>query len=154
MKPSRNDINAEINRIYQEHNGITPSLLVEEAKDPNSILHHLFEWDDEKAGHAYRLDQARQIITSVKVNIVSETKMISAVSYVRDPRVPGDQQGYVSIETLKTDKDLAKESIKLEFARAYSHLQKAKLHAEVLNMQNQVGLLLTNLEETQQEIVG
>lgn len=154
MKPSRNDINAEINRIYQEHNGITPSLLVEEAKDPNSILHHLFEWDDEKAGHAYRLDQARQIITSVKVNIISETKMISAVSYVRDPRVPGDQQGYVSIETLKTDKDLAKESIKLEFARAYSHLQKAKLHAEVLNMQNQVGLLLTNLEETQQEIVG
>jgi hypothetical protein len=154
MKPSRNDINAEINRIYQEHNGITPSLLVEEAKNPDSILHHLFEWDDEKAGHAYRLDQARQIITSVKVNIVSETKMISAVSYVRDPRVPGDQQGYVSIETLKTDKDLAKESIKLEFARAYSHLQKAKLHAEVLNMQNQVGLLLTNLEETQQEIVG
>ena len=154
MKPSRNDINAEINRIYQKHNGITPSLLVEEAKDPNSILHHLFEWDDEKAGHAYRLDQARQIITSVKVNIISETKMISAVSYVRDPRVPGDQQGYVSIETLKTDKDLAKESIKLEFARAYSHLQKAKLHAEVLNMQNQVGLLLTNLEETQQEIVG
>lgn len=154
MKPSRNDINAEINRIYQEHNGITPSLLVEEAKNPDSILHHLFEWDDEKAGHAYRLDQARQIITSVKVNIVSETKMISAVSYVRDPRVPGDQQGYVSIETLRTDKDLAKESIKLEFARAYSHLQKAKLHAEVLNMQNQVGLLLTNLEETQQEIVG
>ena len=154
MKPSRNDINAEINRIYQEHNGITPSLLVEEAKDPNSILHHLFEWDNEKAGHAHRLDQARQIITSVKVNIVSETKMISAVSYVRDPRVPGDQQGYVSIETLKTDKDLAKESIKLEFARAYSHLQKAKLHAEVLNMQNQVGLLLTNLEETQQERVG
>lgn len=154
MKPSRNDINAEINRIYQEHNGITPSLLVEEAKNPDSVLHHLFEWDDEKAGHAYRLDQARQIITSVKVNIISETKMISAVSYVRDPRVPGDQQGYVSIETLKTDKDLAKESIKLEFARAYSHLQKAKLHAEVLNMQNQVGLLLTNLEETQQELVG
>jgi hypothetical protein len=154
MKPSRNDIHAEINRIYQEHNGITPSLLVEEAKNPESVLHHLFEWDDEKAGHAYRLDQARQIITSVKVNIVSETKMISAVSYVRDPRVPGDQQGYVSIETLKTDKDLAKESIKLEFARAYSHLQKAKLHAEVLGMQNQVGLLLTNLEETQQEIVG
>ena len=154
MKPSRNDINAEINRIYQKHNGITPSLLVEEAKDPNSILHHLFEWDNEKAGHAHRLDQARQIITSVKVNIVSETKMISAISYVRDPRVSGDQQGYVSIETLRTDKDLAKESIKLEFARAYSHLQKAKLHAEVLNMQNQVGLLLTNLEETQQEIVG
>ena len=154
MKPSRKDINAEISRIYQENNGITPSLLVEKAKSPDSILHHLFEWDDQKAGHAYRLDQARQIITSVKINIINETKMISAVSYVRDPRVPGDQQGYVSIETLRTDKDLARDSIKLEFARAYSHLQKAKLHAEVLNMQNQVGLLLTNLEETQQEIVG
>ena len=152
MKPSRKDINAEISRIYQENNGITPSLLVEKAKSPDSILHHLFEWDDQKAGHAYRLDQARQIITSVKINIINETKMISAVSYVRDPRLPSDQQGYVSIETLKTDKDLARESIQLEFARAYAHLHKAKIHAEILGMQDQVSTLITNLQETQQTV--
>jgi hypothetical protein len=73
---------------------------------------------------------------------------------VRDPRLPSDQQGYVSIETLKTDKDLARESIQLEFARAYAHLHKAKIHAEILGMQDQVSTLITNLQETQQTVTA
>jgi hypothetical protein len=91
--------------------------------------------------------QARQLITSVKINVVTETKMISAVSYVRDPRLPSDQQGYIAISSLKTDKDLAKESIKYEFHRAYAHLHRAKTHAEVLGMEDQVSALLNSLEE-------
>jgi hypothetical protein len=74
----------------------------------------------------------------VKVNIITETRKISAVSYVRDPRLASDQQGYISVGTLKTDKDLAKESIKYEFQRAYAHLHRAKTHAEILGMEDQV----------------
>jgi hypothetical protein len=87
------------------------------------------------------------IITSVKINIITETRKISAVSYVRDPRLASDQQGYISVGTLKTDKDLAKESIKYEFQRAYAHLHRAKTHAEVLGMEDQVSALLNTLEE-------
>jgi len=152
MKISRNDLNAEINRLYKLHNGLTPSLVLEAASNPNSILHEFFEWDDEKAGHAHRLQQARNLITSVKVTIITETKMINAVSYVRDPRLPSDEQGYVSIETLKTDKDLARESIALEFNRAYSHLQRAKIHAEALGMQDQVSALISALSKIQETV--
>jgi hypothetical protein len=152
MSISRKELNAEIERLYKMHNGITPNLIVEVAKNPNSILHGYFEWDDRKAGHSFRLQQARHLITSVKVNIITDTKMISAVSYVRDPRLPSDQQGYVSIETLKTDKDLAKESIQLEFMRAYTHLQRAKNHAEILGMQDQVSSLLNRLIEIQETV--
>jgi hypothetical protein len=49
--------------------------------------------------------------------------------------------------SLKTDKDLARESIKLEFQRAYAHLHRAKTHAEVLGMEDQVSALLNSLEE-------
>ena len=147
MSISRKELNAEIERLYKMHNGITPNLIVEVAKNPNSILHGYFEWDDRKAGHSFRLQQARHLITSVKVNIITDTKMISAVSYVRDPRLPSDQQGYISVGTLKTDKDLAKESIKYEFHRAYAHLHRAKTHAEILGMEDQVSALLNTLEE-------
>jgi len=146
-KPSRKEIDAEISRIYNENGGITPDLVIKAAEDPNNVLHHLFEWDNSKAGNAYRIDQARQIITSVKINIVTESRTISAVSYVRDPRLPSDQQGYISVAKLKTDKDLAKDSIKYEFQRAYAHLHRAKTHAEILGMEDQVSALLTTLEE-------
>ena len=146
-KPSRKEIDAEISRIYNENGSITPDLVIKAAEDPNNVLHHLFEWDDSKAGNAYRVDQARQIITSVKINIVTESRTISAVSYVRDPRLPSDQQGYISVAKLKTDKDLAKDSIKYEFQRAYAHLHRAKTHAEILGMEDQVSSLLNTLEE-------
>lgn len=146
-KPSRKEIDAEISRIYNENGSITPDLVIKAAEDPNNVLHHLFEWDDSKAGNAYRVDQARQIITSVKINIVTESRTISAVSYVRDPRLPNDQQGYISVAKLKTDKDLAKDSIKYEFQRAYAHLHRAKTHAEILGMEDQVSALLNTLEE-------
>ena len=143
----RKDIDAEINRLYKQNGTITPDLVVEAAKSPVSILHDFFEWDDEKAGAAHRLMQARQLITSVKINVVTETKMISAVSYVRDPRLPSNQQGYIAVSSLKIYKDLARDSIKLEFQRAYAHLHRAKTHAEVLGMEDQVSALLNSLEE-------
>ena len=146
-KPSRKEIDAEISRIYNENGSITPDLVIKAAEDPNNVLHHLFEWDNSKAGNAYRVDQARQIITSVKINIVTESRTISAVSYVRDPRLSNDQQGYISVAKLKTDKDLAKDSIRYEFQRAYAHLHRAKTHAEILGMEDEVSALLNTLEE-------
>jgi hypothetical protein len=125
-KPSRKEIDAEINRIYMEYGALTPNLVVEVAKNPKSVLHHLFEWDNAKAGESFRVAQARAIITSVKVNIITETRKISAVSYVRDPRLASDQQGYISVGTLKTDKDLAKESIKYEFQQGLCSFTSSK----------------------------
>jgi len=146
-KPSRKEIDTEINRIYIEYGALTPTLVVEVAKNPKSVLHHLFEWDDAKAGESFRLSQARAIITSVKVNIITETHKISAVSYVRDPRLASSEQGYISVDKLKTDKDLARESIKYEFQRAYAHLHRAKTHAQLLGMEDQVSALLNTFED-------
>jgi hypothetical protein len=149
-KPSRKEIDDEINRIYNEYGSLTPTLVVEVAKNPKSVLHHLFEWNDTKAGVSFRIAQARSIITSVKINIITETRRVSAVSYVRDPRLASDQQGYISVSTLRTDKDLAKESIKYEFQRAYAHLHRAKIHAEILGMEDQVSSLLNTFEDVRE----
>jgi hypothetical protein len=41
--------------------------VVEEARDVSSPLHSHFEWDDKKAGHEHRLNQARALIRSIRI---------------------------------------------------------------------------------------
>ena len=138
---------AKLAEIAEAYGRLTPDLVVQEAKDPDSILHNLFEWDDAEAGHQHRLFQARQIITSVRVVITTENKKISTVYYVRDPEAGSNEQGYVSIDKLKTDKDLARESIVLEFSRATAYLQRAKNHAQALGLEDDIESLILDVEE-------
>ena len=56
----------EIARIYERDGEVRPSVLVKEAKNKRSPIHDEFEWDDTKAGHEFRLSQARQLIRKVK----------------------------------------------------------------------------------------
>lgn len=46
---------------------VLPSAVVDAARDPGSALHQFFTWDDTAAAEKYRLDEARQLITSVKI---------------------------------------------------------------------------------------
>lgn len=43
--------------------------VLSEAKDPKSILHKHFQWDNDKAAEAYRKQQARQLIQKCTVTI-------------------------------------------------------------------------------------
>lgn len=126
---------------------LTPNVVLEEAQDPGSVLHSLFEWDDTLAAHQHRIFQARQIITSVRVVVTTENRKISTVYYVRDPEAEPTEQGYVSIDRLKTDKDLARESIVMEFSRASSYLQRAKAHAQALEMNDEIEALIDDINE-------
>lgn len=45
--------------LYEKHGKLTPSALVDAAKPKDSPAHCGFEWNDKKAGHEYRLWQAR-----------------------------------------------------------------------------------------------
>lgn len=59
-------IGAALAKVAGEHNGrLTPSAVVEAARDFSSIIHDHFEWDDAVAAQSYRLDQARVLIRSV-----------------------------------------------------------------------------------------
>jgi hypothetical protein len=57
----------QLNEISVKHGGLTPALVVDEARPETHPLHERFEWDDSVAGEAYRRDQARRLIRSVRV---------------------------------------------------------------------------------------
>ena len=46
---------------------LTPETVLEESTPKGTPLHDRFEWDNRVAGHAHRLNQAAEIIRSVKV---------------------------------------------------------------------------------------
>lgn len=75
-KPSPIDLRAQALRAalatVAEANGgyLNPAAIVEAAKDPESVLHAEFEWDDDEAAHAYRVAQAGALIRRVKFTIV------------------------------------------------------------------------------------
>jgi len=58
-------------RIKKEK-GLTAETIVEEAKNKKSCLHDLFVWDDTKAAHQWRLQQARVFINEIKILVDSK----------------------------------------------------------------------------------
>lgn len=73
--------------IYVRDGALLPKAVVDEASDPKSPLHAHFDWDDEAAAVAHRLNQARALIRVA-------VKIIPAISNapVRE---------YVSISTMR-----------------------------------------------------
>lgn len=57
----------QLQEIYDAHNVLTPSLVVNTARDPEHPLHSRFEWDDAVAGERWRQAQAHELIRSVRV---------------------------------------------------------------------------------------
>lgn len=57
--------------MQRNHGALTKEIVVQDAADPQSPIHHLFEWDDTKASHAYRLVQAGHLIRRVRVQIIN-----------------------------------------------------------------------------------
>lgn len=69
---------------------LTPETVVEAARNPRSLLHSQFEWDDGTAGEAYRLQQARALIKRVRVDVVrADQTVIHAPVFVRSPEGDG-----------------------------------------------------------------
>ena len=67
---TRNDeIRKELTAIFSGPSGLTPKSVIEVAKDPRSILHSYFTWDDSEAGRKYREMEAAFLIRRVKVTI-------------------------------------------------------------------------------------
>lgn len=49
--------------------GITPEEIVRDAEKKSSPLHTYFEWDDDKAGHRWRVEQARKYLQGIVVSV-------------------------------------------------------------------------------------
>ena len=72
------DKDAQIIGKYFEGMGkeITTTKIVEVAQSPKSEIHNYFEWDNTIAGNLYRLQQARNLMENIVVNVTIEGKQV------------------------------------------------------------------------------
>ena len=156
MTPEQREaVRQRLVQIEQANGGrLTPDDVVKDAKKPSSPLHEHFEWDVKKAAAQYWIEQARTLITSVRIVTRTETTNISSVFYVRDPSAASDEQGYVSVSKLRTDTDLAHEAIVAEFSRVAALLRRARELAIVLNATEEIDDLLGQVIGLRERFVG
>ena len=90
----------ELEHIRTKDGGVLyPESVISYAEDSSTALHDKFEWDDVKAGHSYRLWQARQLIKAVVW--VEPSKDIPTSLYVSLSNDRKDNGGYrVAAEVL------------------------------------------------------
>lgn len=97
----------ELKWIAKAGGGILqPSAVVEAAKPKTSLLHSHFTWDDSEAAAAWRLWQARQLI-SVCVEVIGEKEAAPEARVfvsLRDER--GEEGGYRSLVSVLSQPDL------------------------------------------------
>lgn len=98
---------------------LRPRVVVDWARvNPNSYLHRDLEWNNEVAGDAYRLAQARQLIAIHVVNVEGKRELISLSI---DRIVPDG--GYRSVETVMRQPTLRK----IALADALAELERVRL---------------------------
>lgn len=139
MTEHQKAIAKRLERIARRNGGIlTPDAVVEDARDESSPLHEQFTWDDTEAAKQWRLEQARTLIRSVKIEIKADEKTVSTVRYVRSPEASGKQQGYADVTRLRTREDLAREALRRELAAAKALFDRCESLAEVFQLQEEV----------------
>lgn len=86
-------VQAVLLQIHKRDAGLTPGAVVKAARPASSPLHTHFEWDDAVAGEKFRLDQARQLIRCVVIEVGSDEEPRSVRAWVNvRPTEEGDQR--------------------------------------------------------------
>lgn len=75
------DVMKELHRIKLETGNLDPSTIVEYAKNPNSILHKYFTWDDTEAARKYREQEARYLLAAIVIIPYKEQNKNMRISY-------------------------------------------------------------------------
>lgn len=95
-----NDVGAELEDI-QEKQELTPENVVEYAKNTNTTLNRLFEWNDEIAGKKWRIQQARKILNNITVEIVGKDEQKKPIrAFVKTTT---KKEEYRNIESVVSD---------------------------------------------------
>jgi len=119
----------ELTRLQKVNRILTPEVVVRAAEDNNSILHKLFEWDDNKAAYNWRLQQARTILNNIEVTIITDGEPREIAVF----EVTTRSEGYKSVDTFTNeDVDFVRASILRQLNTMKSKLKTYKEFDRVL----------------------
>lgn len=89
---------------------VTPPQIVEDARDPSSLLHPFFEWNDRKAAEKQRLQHARWLIGAISIEITYENGSREKTRAFHSVTNDGDR-GYATSPRVFSDSDLTRQVV-------------------------------------------
>lgn len=151
--PTQAEIDAYIHTMANRHGGrLTPEMVLTDAKRKDSPLHAYFEWNNAKAAHQWRLEQARTLIRSVTYTFNVEDRRVTSVAYVRDPTRPAREQGYIAVDRVRTESDMTRDILIREFTNIGGALQRVKALGLAFELEQEVEKFTRNVEITLAQI--
>jgi len=119
----------ELTRLQEVNRILTPEVVVRAAENSESVLHKLFEWDDNKAAYNWRLQQARTILNNIEVTIITDGEPREIAVF----EVTTRSEGYKSVDTFTNeDVDFVRASILRQLNTMKSKLKTYKEFDKVL----------------------
>ncbi len=132
----------ELDRINLSYGVLRPEDVVEEAKDEDSPLHSVFEWDDSVAADEYRKQQARTLIRSIVVEKENSPSVKRFVHVrLKDSESFKGESAYMATETALADPDYSVQVLgtaKKELSSVRAKYQALKELAGVIKEINKV----------------
>jgi hypothetical protein len=115
---------------------IQPIDILEDAKDENTPYHKFFEWDDKKAGHEYRLYQARNLLNSiVEIRVIKHEQKQKAIKIRAFHKV---KPGYTPTVTVFSNEELAKEMIHRALKEATAWSERYSIYSELAEIRQAI----------------
>jgi len=97
------NLREELTAIYERRGELTPAIALEESTPVGAPMHDQFTWDNNKAGHEYRLIEAHRLIQSVRVQHVSSNGPVTVRAFLAMPRPHTPQPTYEPVGVVMAD---------------------------------------------------
>jgi hypothetical protein len=105
MESIKKRVEQTVGEIYAENGQVTAAALLDAARPADSAIHDAFEWDDARAGHEFRLMQARKWIRVVQVVYADRPERLVHVPTTVAPDTPAAEGYYKPASVVVQDVD-------------------------------------------------
>jgi len=143
------DYGNELEKIAKENKGrLEPQMVVENAREKDSVLHDYFNWDDSTAAESWRRQQARLLINHIDmvIHYGNEEKTIKAfVNLIVQNGKEEEKNKYIPIEIAVKDEGMRKQLIEEALKEIISWKKKYKEYQEL-------ALIFGAIKEVQSEL--
>lgn len=135
-KFNKTEVNQYGQRLYElmtlkKKKTLKQEEVVEDAKNPDTPYHNYFEWDNKIAGHHWRLNQAGELLRSIKIKVEVESGDTPRNVRVFHNVVRKGERCYAPLELVFQEQDLREQVIHNALAEAENWYQKYHTYQEL-----------------------
>ena len=106
-------VGERLEELRQENGGaLTPELVVEDGRNPNSPFFPFLQWDDQSAAAEWRLNQARSLIRAVVVRYRRSADDVPRTVRAFVSVQQDEDRGYVAVAQVMSDERLRAQAIR------------------------------------------